>query len=140
MPGYSFTDYSDTLLEHFENPRNVGSVTSPDAVGRAGNPACGDLLDLSLRVRDGRIEQALFRASGCGAAIASSSMTTVLLTGITLEQAAGITNAQVALALGGLPPAKVHCSVLAEDAIRAALADYERRRRGIHRHGPGGDE
>jgi nitrogen fixation NifU-like protein len=89
-------------------------------------------------VQDGRIEQALFRASGCGAAIASSSMTTVLLTGKTLAQAAGITNAQVAAALGGLPPTKIHCSVLAEDAIRAALADYERRLRG-NPPGQGGD-
>ena len=138
MPGYSFTDYSDIILDHFENPRNVGSVTSPDAVGRAGNPACGDLLHLSLRVRDGRIQEALFRASGCGAAIASSSMTTVLLTGKTLEQAAALTNEQVASALGGLPPTKIHCSVLAEDAVRAALADYERRWRGAHPPEPGG--
>ena len=127
MPGYSFTDYSDTILDHFENPRNVGGVENPDAVGRAGNPACGDLLELSLRVREGRVEQALFRASGCGAAIASSSMTTVLLTWVTLEAAAALTNTQVAEALGGLPPAKIHCSVMAQEAIQAALADYRRR-------------
>ena len=130
MPGYNFADYSDVLLDHFENPRNVGEVDHPEAFGRAGNPACGDLLELSLRVRDGRIEQACFRATGCGAAIASSSMTTVLLTGKTVEEAAAITNEQVAAALGGLPPAKLHCSVLAEDAIRSALEDYRRRRRG----------
>src|SRR2546426_609552 len=127
MPGYSFTDYNDAILDHFENPRNVGEMESPDAVGRAGNPACGDLLELSLRVREGRIDQARFRASGCGAAIASSSMLTVLLTGRTLEEAATLTNSQVASALGGLPPAKIHCSVLAEDAVQSALSDYRRR-------------
>ena len=128
MPGYNFTDYSDTILDHFENPRNVGEVENPDAFGHAGNPACGDLLELSLRVSDGRIEVARFRASGCGAAIASSSMMTVLLTGRTLEEAGALTNGDVASALGGLPPAKLHCSVMAEDAIRSALADYQRRR------------
>jgi len=127
MPGYSFTNYSDVILDHFENPRNVGEMDLPDGAGSAGNPACGDVLELSLRVVDGRIQQALFRASGCGAAIASSSMLTVLLTGATLEEAAALTNQQVAEALGGLPPTKVHCSVLAEDAIRSALADYRRR-------------
>jgi len=131
---YNFTDYSEILLDHFENPRNVGEVENPDAVGRAGNPACGDELELSLRVEAGRIVAACFRATGCGAAIASSSMTTVMLIGRTLEEAAALTNDQVAAELGGLPPTKLHCSVLASDAIQAALADYNgrlrRRRRG----------
>ena len=128
MTGYSFTDYSPIILDHFERPRNVGLVDNADAVGRAGNPACGDELELSFRIRDGRIEQAMFRASGCGAAIASSSMTTELLSGKTLDEAASLTNIQVADALGGLPPMKIHCSVLAEDAVMAALADYGRRK------------
>jgi nitrogen fixation NifU-like protein len=127
---YRFADYGDIVLDHFDNPRNVGEIDPPDAVGRAGNPVCGDLLVLTLRVSGDRIEAARFRASGCGASIASSSMTTVLLTGITLEQAAAITNVQVAEALGGLPPAKMHCSVLAEEAIRSALEDLRRRREG----------
>ncbi|HEY3174211.1 MAG TPA: iron-sulfur cluster assembly scaffold protein [Candidatus Polarisedimenticolia bacterium] len=130
MTGYTFTDYGPILLDHFENPRNVGEVEDPDAVGRAGNPACGDLLVLSLRIRGGRIEQARFRATGCSASIASSSMATVLLTGRTLPEAADLTDAAVARALGGLPAAKLHCSVLAEDAVAAALADYRRRKGG----------
>ena len=127
MPGYNFGDYSDILIDHFENPRNVGELQDPDAVGRAGNPACGDLLELSLRVSGGRIDAARFRATGCGAAIASSSVTTELLIGRTLEEAASLTNEQVAAALGGLPRQKLHCSVLAEDAIQSALADYRKR-------------
>lgn len=127
---YRFSDYGDKVLDHFDNPRNVGEIDAPDAVGRAGNPVCGDLLVLTLRVAGDRIQEARFRASGCGASIASSSMTTVLLTGITLQEAEAITNVQVSEALGGLPPAKMHCSVLAEDAIRSALEDLRRRRGG----------
>ena len=129
MTGYRFNEYGETLLDHFENPRNVGRVGDPDAVGLAGNPACGDTLELSLRIRQDRIAEARFRASGCSAAIASSSMVTVLLTGVTLDEAASLTNNEVAEALGGLPRAKLHCSVLAEDAIRAALADHADRLR-----------
>jgi len=129
MTTYSFTDYSDIILDHFENPRNVGVVENPDAVGLAGNPACGDRMELTLRIRGDRIEEARFKASGCGAAIASASMTTVLLTGRTLADAGALTDGEVAQALGGLPPAKLHCSVLAEDAIRSALTDYRRSRR-----------
>ncbi|HET9481723.1 MAG TPA: iron-sulfur cluster assembly scaffold protein [Candidatus Polarisedimenticolia bacterium] len=127
MAAYSFTDYSDTVLDHFENPRNAGDLPGADAVGRATNDACGDTLELYLAVSDGRIDKVRFRASGCGAAIASSSMVTVMLEGRTLAEASSITNAQVAEALSGLPPAKLHCSVLAEEAIRAALADYRNR-------------
>lgn len=127
MPAHSVTGYSEETLDHFENPRNVGRLPDPDAVGTAENPACGDRLELSLRIRAGRLEQVRFRASGCSAAIASASMTTVLLKGKTVEQAAALTNTEVADALGGLPRAKLHCSVLAEDAIKAALADYEAR-------------
>ncbi|HKY33691.1 MAG TPA: iron-sulfur cluster assembly scaffold protein [Candidatus Polarisedimenticolia bacterium] len=129
MTSRGFGSYSEILLDHFENPRNVGDVESPDAVGRAGNPACGDTVVLSLRVSEGRIRQARFRASGCSAAIAGASMTTVLLTGLTVERAAELTDQDVAVALGGLPPAKVHCSVLAEEAIRSALDDLAARSR-----------
>ena len=124
------THYGDVVLDHFDNPRNVGDVENPDATGRASNPACGDTLVLTLRVREGRIEQARFRASGCGASIASSSMTTVMLTGLGIDEARLVTNQQVAEALGGLPPAKMHCSVLAQEAIRSALDDLDRRRQG----------
>lgn len=136
MTGYSFTEYNPVILDHFERPRNVGTIDDADAVGRAGNPACGDELELSFRIRDGRIERAMFRASGCGAAIASSSITTELLAGMTLEEAASLTNTKVASALGGLPAMKLHCSVLAEEAVAAALADYSRRTGGSgRRHG-----
>ncbi len=124
MDSYRFTAYSDLVLDHFENPRNVGETSRVDARGRAENPACGDELVLTLRLEDGRISEARFRASGCAASIASSSMTTVLLEGRTLDQARGLTNLDVATALGGLPPAKMHCSVLAEEAVAAALADH----------------
>jgi len=124
VDSYRFTAYSDLVLDHFENPRNVGETSRVDARGRAENPACGDELVLTLRLEDGRISEARFRASGCAASIASSSMTTVLLEGRTLEQARGLTNLDVATALGGLPPAKMHCSVLAEEAVAAALADH----------------
>lgn len=130
MPEYTFADYSPVLLDHFENPRNVGTFEAADAVGRAGNPACGDLMELSLRIDDGRILEARFRTTGCSAAIASSSMTTVLLKGRSLDEAGALSNAEVAEALGGLPPAKMHCSVLAEDAVLAALEDYRRKRAG----------
>jgi len=122
-------DYSPRLLDHFENPRNVGLLEDADGVGLAGNPACGDRLELSLRIRDGRISEARFRASGCTAAIASGSIVTVMMTGLALDDAAAITDADVAEALGGLPPARVHCSVLAQEAIRAALDHYRSRRK-----------
>jgi nitrogen fixation NifU-like protein len=126
MP-YTPADYTERVLDHYENPRNAGEIESPDAVAVAGNPACGDLLKLYWRVREGRIEEVRFKAYGCAAAIAASSMTTVLLTGRSLEDAASLTNKDVSEALGGLPPMKEHCSVLAEDAVRAALADYRSR-------------
>jgi len=122
-------DYSPRLLDHFENPRNVGLLEDADGVGLAGNPACGDRLELSLRIRDGRISEARFRASGCTAAIASGSIVTVMMTGLALDDVAAITDADVAEALGGLPPARVHCSVLAQEAIRAALDHYRSRRK-----------
>ncbi len=124
---YNLVEYSPQVLDHYENPRNVGEIEDADAVATAGNPACGDLMRLSLRIRDGIIEDARFKTFGCGAAIAASSMATEMLKGRSLEEAARLTNRDVAEALGGLPPVKMHCSVLAEDAVRAALADYRNR-------------
>ena len=128
------THYSALLLDHFENPRNVGSFDDADGVGRAGNPSCGDRLELSLRIHDGVVKEARFRASGCTAAIASGSVVTQMLAGRTLSEASAITDDDVAAALGGLPPARVHCSVLAQEAIRAALEDFARSRNGERRN------
>jgi nitrogen fixation NifU-like protein len=117
--------YSATVLDHFQNPRNLGEIDLPDAVAEVENPACGDRARLSLRIRDGRITEARFLAEGCPAAIAAASMTTVLLTGASLTQARALRDVDVAAALDGLPANKVHCSVLAEDVIREALDAYD---------------
>ena len=119
--------YNPIVLDHFLNPRNVGEVPQAEALGEAGEPSCGDTLRLSLRIKDGRIVNARFRTLGCGAAIASSSMATELIKGRTLEQARQFSNQEIVAALGGLPPAKIQCSVLARQALRAALEDYEKR-------------
>ena len=119
--------YTETLLDHFENPRNVGALDHPDATGFAGNAACGDELVLTMRIEDGVIREARFQASGCTASIASSSMATVMLTGLTLAQAGALNNRDVAGKLGGLPETKLHCSVLAEEAVRSALDDFKAR-------------
>jgi len=124
---FHLSDYGEIVLDHYENPRNVGEIENADGVATVGNPACGDLLKLSIRIRDDVVREARFKAFGCGAAIAASSMTTVLIVGKRIEELQGITNRAVAEALGGLPPSKVHCSVLAEEAIREVLADYRRR-------------
>jgi nitrogen fixation NifU-like protein len=116
------------VLDHYENPRNVGEVENPDAAACVTSSAHGDRLMLTLRIADGVISEAKFKAFGCGAAIASSSMATELLKGRRLEDADRLTRREVAEALGGLPESKVHCSVLAEEAVREALADYGRRR------------
>ena len=119
--------YSDKLLDHYENPRNVGSFAKDDdsvATGMVGAPACGDVMKLQIKVgQDGVIEDARFKTYGCGSAIASSSLVTEWLKGRTLEQALAIDNAAIADELA-LPPVKIHCSILAEDAIKAAVADY----------------
>jgi nitrogen fixation NifU-like protein len=121
-------EYSDVVLDHFANPRNVGEVTGTAAVAVVENRDCGDRMKLSFRVgADGLIEEARFRTFGCVAAIAASSMTTELIRGMDLESAAALTDSQVAEALGGLPPSKVHCSVLAEEAIRRAIENYRAR-------------
>jgi len=122
--------YSDKVIDHYENPRNVGSFEKSDAsvgTGMVGAPACGDVMKLQIRVgADGRIEDAKFKTYGCGSAIASSSLVTEWVKGKTLEQAASIKNTQIAQELS-LPPVKIHCSILAEDAIKAAVADYQKK-------------
>jgi nitrogen fixation NifU-like protein len=117
-------EYSRKVMEHFMNPHNVGEIPDADGVGTVGNPTCGDIMKLYLKVSEGLIADAKFKTFGCGAAIATSSMVTDLVKGKTLEQAARISNRAVAEALDGLPPRKMHCSMLAEDALRAALRDY----------------
>lgn len=116
--------YSDKVMDHFRNPRNVGRIENPDGVGTVGNPVCGDVMKLYIKVEDNRIVDAKFETFGCGAAIASSSMLTEMIKGKTIEEALQISNRAVAEALDGLPPAKLHCSVLAEDALKAAIEDY----------------
>ena len=119
--------YSAKVMEHFMNPRNVGEIENADGVGEVGNPACGDMMRLYLKVEAGRIVDAKFRTFGCGAAIASSSMLTEMIKGKTVEEAQAITNHQVAEALDGLPPVKIHCSVMAEQAVKSALDDYAKK-------------
>ena len=116
--------YSEQVMEHFRNPRNVGAIEDADGVGKVGNPVCGDIMELTIKVKDGRIEDAKFRTFGCGAAIATSSMVTELVKGKTIDEALEVSNKAVAEALGGLPPVKMHCSVLAEQALRSAIEDY----------------
>ena len=119
--------YSDKVMDHFMNPRNMGEIADANAIGDVGNPACGDMMRLYLKIEDDKIVDAKFKTFGCGAAIATSSMLTELLKGISLEEARAISNKAVAEALDGLPPVKIHCSVMAEEALSAALKDYEKR-------------
>jgi nitrogen fixation NifU-like protein len=116
--------YSDKVMDHFMHPRNVGEIENPDGVGKVGNPICGDIMEMQLKIKDGVILDAKFRTFGCGAAIATSSMATELIKGKTIEEALKLTNKAVAEALDGLPAIKMHCSVLAEDAVKAAIDDY----------------
>jgi nitrogen fixation NifU-like protein len=120
--------YNATVLDHFLHPRNVGEINEADAIGEAAQSDGGDTLRLSLRIKDGKIVEARFQAFGCAAAIASSSMATELITGRTVEEARLFSNEEVVAALGGLPAAKIQCSVLARQALRAALDDYAKRR------------
>ena len=117
-------EYSDKVIEHFMNPRNVGVIEDADGVGRTGNPTCGDLMEMSLKIDGDVITDIKFRTFGCGAAIATSSMATELIKNKTIDEALEISNRAIAEALDGLPPIKMHCSVLAADALRATLADY----------------
>lgn len=121
-------EYTEKVMDHFANPRNVGEIDAADGVGEVGNAKCGDIMKIFLKVKDGRIEDVKFKTFGCGAAIATSSMVTELVKGKTLEEAEQVTNDAVAKALGGLPPVKMHCSNLAADAMRAAIADYRKKR------------
>ncbi len=119
--------YSEKVLEHYQNPRNVGKLEDADGMGVVGNPVCGDMMMITIKVRDDRIEDIRFKTFGCGAAIATTSMVTELVKGQTLEEALQVTNHDVAEALDGLPPIKMHCSLLAEEAIKAAIEDYRER-------------
>lgn len=133
--------YSEKVMDHFQNPRNVGEIENADGVGEVGNPVCGDIMKIYLKIEDNKIVDAKFKTFGCGAAIATSSMATELVRGKTLEEAWEMTNKVVAEALDGLPPIKMHCSVLAEEGIHKAINDY-RIKRGLepwveknpHRH------
>ena len=116
--------YTDTVMDHFMNPRNVGSIENADGVGEVGNAKCGDIMKIYLKIRDDVIEDVKFETFGCGSAIASSSMATEMIKGKTIEQALAVTNRDVVEALGGLPAHKLHCSVLAEEAIKSAVKDY----------------
>jgi nitrogen fixation NifU-like protein len=111
-------------MEHFANPRNVGEIENPDGVGEVGNPVCGDMMKITIRVKDGRIEDIAFKTLGCAAAIATSSITTEMARGKTLDEALKITRDLVAKELGGLPPNKMHCSNLAAEGLHKAIGDY----------------
>ncbi len=140
--------YSEKVMEHFANPHNVGELDDANGVGEVGNPACGDIMKMYIKVEDDVIVDTRFKTFGCGAAIATSSMATDLIKGKTVDDALGVTNKAVAEALGGLPKQKLHCSVLAEKAIQAAIDDYLRRttgkgldlKKGPHEHTHEGDE
>jgi len=119
--------YSAKVMEHFQNPRNVGEIEDADGVGQVGNPVCGDIMALYIKVKDDRIVDAKFKTFGCGAAIATSSMVTELVKGKTLNEAERISRNTVAEALDGLPPIKMHCSNLAADALHKAIEDYKKR-------------
>jgi nitrogen fixation NifU-like protein len=119
--------YSDIVQDHFDHPRNVGVIENADAEALVSNPACGDMMHLYLRIDNNRIVEATFKTMGCPAAIAASSITTEMLIGRTLEESLTLTREEVSTALGGLSPQKVHCSVLSEDAIKAAIKNYQQR-------------
>ncbi len=119
--------YSELVMEHFMNPRNVGVIEDADGVGKEGNPVCGDLMEIFIKVEDDRIDDIKFKTFGCGAAIATSSMVTEMVKGKTLDEALEVSNKAVAEALGGVPPIKMHCSNLAADALHKAIEDYRAR-------------
>ncbi len=119
--------YSDKVMDHFANPRNVGEIENADGVGTVGNATCGDIMQMFLKIENDVIVDVKFKTFGCGAAIATSSMATELIKGCTVKEALNLTNKAVVEALDGLPAVKIHCSVLAEEAVKAALADYYRK-------------
>ena len=119
--------YNDKVIEHYSNPRNVGEIEEASGIGEVGNPVCGDIMKMYLKIEDGIIKDVKFKTFGCGAAIATSSVSTELIKGKTIEEALKLSNKEVVNELGGLPPVKLHCSVLAEEAIKTAIADYYRK-------------
>lgn len=119
--------YSEKVMEHFQNPRNVGVIEDADGVGEVGNPVCGDMMKITIKVSEDRIDDIKFQTLGCGAAIATSSIVTEMAIGKTLDEAASISKQDVADALGGLPAAKMHCSILATDGLKEAIEDYRSR-------------
>lgn len=131
-------EYSEKVMEHFKNPRNVGRIPDADGIGEVGNPVCGDMMTITIKVKDDRIEDIKFETFGCGAAIAVSSMVTEMARGKRLEEALAITNKTVASELGGLPRNKLHCSNLGADALHAAIANYYDRQQGRTREARGG--
>ena len=119
--------YNDKVKEAFANPKTVGFIEDADGVGKVGNAACGDIMEISLKIKDDRIVDAKFRTFGCAAAIATSSTATEMVKGMTIDEALNLTNARVVEELEGLPPQKIHCSVLAEEAIKEAIEDYKKK-------------
>ena len=117
--------YSEKVMDHFNNPRNVGEVPNADAMGQVGNPVCGDIMKITMKIENEVITDVKFKTFGCGAAVATSSLATELVKGKTIDEALQITNKMVMESLGGLPSVKVHCSVLAEEALHAAIKDYK---------------
>ena len=117
--------YSEKVLDHFKNPRNVGEIKDPDGEGTVGNPVCGDMMTMYIKVKEDKIEDITFKTFGCGAAIATSSITTELAKGMTIDEALEVTRQDVADALDGLPPVKMHCSNLAADALHDAIKNYK---------------
>lgn len=116
--------YNERVMDHFQNPRNVGEIVDADGIGEVGSAACGDIMKIYIKVADERIERISFQTYGCGAAVATTSQLTEMVQGMSLAEAAQVTNQMVAEALGGLPSVKMHCSNLAADALQAAIADY----------------
>ena len=136
--------YNDTVMDHFMNPRNVGELDAPDGTGTYGSPVCGDMMQIQIKVEDDIIKDAKFKTFGCGSAIASSSMATSMIIGKTVDEALALTNKQIIEELGGLPAVKVHCSVLADHAIKSAIYDYAQKNgktyKGLEGFDPDADE
>ena len=120
--------YSEKVMDHFKNPRNVGEIADADGIGTVGNPVCGDMMTIYIKVKEGRIVDVKFKTFGCGAAVATSSMITEMAKGKSLDEALKITRSDVAENLGGLPPIKMHCSNLAADALHEAIKDYQKKK------------
>ncbi|HEM61192.1 MAG TPA: Fe-S cluster assembly scaffold protein NifU [Chloroflexi bacterium] len=127
--------YSELVMKHFSDPQNVGVIEDADGVGKVGNPMCGDVMEMFIKVKDNSIEDAKFRTFGCGAAIATSSIATEMIKGKPLHEAVKLSNKAVAEALGGLPAQKMHCSNLAADAVRAAIEDYRSKQKDTDKAG-----